>query len=304
MVYNLHPRIKTFFEGFINSAFENHEKSDAWVKEIINQDWRHHSTLIDRGQSSFAKEVAGLSPRDQVIVYCYYYMQMHAVSTYIVYSNAWQNWSMRFSKNLVFIDFGCGPLTSAIAMAWYKLAHNINKAEAAKKGLRFHYIGIDRSSAMLEFAQEVWDGAGNLFHADSTCDLITRTDAPAELPKLVGKYRDGGKLTICLNCSYYFASTSLSVPALIKLITDVLSTVSDDRVCLVYQNADNRSKNEKWVQFKAGMKDSLFPCYSDVCEEITYADVTGKRLQPSYPPIKLRHAILLNQTWKDELETE
>ena len=123
MVYNLHTRIKEFFEGFINPAFESHERSAAWVKEIIDRDWRHHSSLIERGQSSFKNEVAGLSPRDQVILYCYYYMQMHTVSGFHVYKNAFKNHGISFLRNLVFVDFGCGPITSAISMAWYYLAN-------------------------------------------------------------------------------------------------------------------------------------------------------------------------------------
>jgi len=302
--YELHPLVRPLFQGFINKAFEAHVNSDTWINEIKNQEWPYHSGLIDRGQTSFSKEINGLSVRDQVIIYCYYYMQMHAVSCFHVYRQALVKHRLSFLANLVFVDFGCGPITSAIAMAWYHLRFSADKPAAAKHGLRFHYIGIDRSGGMIDFAPEVWQAAGRLFHADSTCDIMKRNAATAAVPEKIEEYRRGRKkLTVCLNCSYYFGSKTLNVEALIKFIGDLLTTLKNDRVCLVFQNADNPYKNEKWEKFKAGIEQHLVPCYADECEGIIYEDVTGKREQRGgNHRIKLRHAVLLNHVWRDERE--
>ncbi|MES2788540.1 MAG: hypothetical protein V4719_02890 [Planctomycetota bacterium] len=301
MAYKLHPRVEAFFKDFINSQFESHDESAAWVKEVASRkgDWRHHSSLIERGQSSFTKEVEGLSTRDQVLIYCYYYMQMHTVSGFHVFKNAFKNQDIRFLRNLVLVDFGCGPITSAISMAWYNLA---NKKKADK--LKVNYIGIDLSKAMRLFGNEVWTGAKDLFHDESTIDIMTRSKAQSGLVPLIEDYRQDRKLTICLNCSYYFGSESLNVDYLISLIRNLLTTFPEERVCLVFQNADNPYKNFRWEEFKGKTEDVLFPRYADTFEQLSYNDVTAKRLQGNPHRIKLRHAVLLNHVWKDELEKE
>lgn len=303
--FTLHPRIKTFFENAVNSPFENGD-TDAWNTEIRGNDgdWSYHSSLVEKGRSSFYGRVKGLTPKEQITIYCYYYMQMHTASSFHVYRNALRTLKMKFLNNLIFVDFGCGPLTSAIAMAWYNLISNKDKSAALRDGLRLNYIGIDRFKPMVDYAKGMWASADGLFHSDATCDVIRRKDAPLLLPILIQKYRRPSFLsqpTICLNCSYYFGSNSLNVSQLVALLRKTVEQFSKDRLCLVYQNATDTRVNEKWEEFKAGMKDLLLPAYDDTCEEHFYCDVTGRRHQRSWHKIKLRHAVLLNQKWSDHL---
>jgi hypothetical protein len=61
--YRLPARIEQFFQEFVNKPFENHERSKAWVREVVNQDWRYHSqTLLEQGRTSFLQERNGLTP--------------------------------------------------------------------------------------------------------------------------------------------------------------------------------------------------------------------------------------------------
>jgi hypothetical protein len=49
-------------------------------------------------------------------------MQMHIVSSFHVFTSSdslLKDYIRDPSKNIVFIDFGCGPLTSGVALAWY-----------------------------------------------------------------------------------------------------------------------------------------------------------------------------------------
>lgn len=296
--YRAHPRIERFFKQFVNKSFERHERSKAWVKEVVNQDWRYHSgTILDRGRASFQHENNGLTPRDQILVYCYYYMHMHVASGLHVFLRGLNDHKLKFLKNPVFVDFGCGPLTSAVALAWYNMVVTRN---GERDGLFLHYIGIDRSRAMLAHAQEATK-VGKLFHKKSTFDFLTRVEAPDEVPRLIDNYRSKKKeLTLILNCSYYFGSHSLNVKNLISFMTDLLNHVADDPVCLVFQNPWHGPVNQKWEQFKNGMKGRLF-LVSRVHETVEYHDVTGRRGQSNPQKIRLRRELLLNRTWKKRL---
>src|SRR5690348_1784453 len=115
--YRAHPRIERFFREFVNRPYEGHERSRAWVREILNRDWRYHSgTILDRGRASFLHERNGLTPRDQILVYCYYYMCMHTASGLHVFLRGLKDHKLKFLNNPVFVDFGCGPLTSAVSL--------------------------------------------------------------------------------------------------------------------------------------------------------------------------------------------
>src|SRR5262249_2704041 len=281
-----------------NKPYEKHERSRAWVREVVTQDWRYHSaTILDRGRASFLQEKNGLTPRDQIIVYCYYYMHMHAVSGLHVFLRGLKDHKLKFLKNPVFVDFGCGPLTSAVSLAWYNMVVNPN---GERDGLFLHYIGIDRSTPMLSHAQGATK-IGELFHEKSTFDFVTRMEAPKVVPQLIDKYRGKAKeLTIILNCSYYFGSHSLNVKNLVSFITYLLNHVADDPVCFVFQNPWCGAVNEKWEQFKNDMGKKLF-LVSSVNESVKYHDVTGRRLQGNPHTIRLRRELLLNHTWKKRL---
>jgi SAM-dependent methyltransferase len=299
--YRLPARIEQFFQEFVNKPFENHERSKAWVREVVNQDWRYHSqTLLEQGRTSFLQERNGLTPRDQILIYCYRYMQMHTASGFHLFLRGLKDHKLKFLTNPVFVDFGCGPLTSAVSLAWYNLAVNRN---AERDGLLLHYIGIDRSTAMLCHAQEATK-IGELFHKKSTFDFVTRMDAPKVVPQLIDKYRSSSRtkeLTIILNCSYYFGSHSLNVTNLVSFITELLrKSVPDDPVCLSFQNPWFGGVNEKWEQFKVGMK-GMLSVVSSVNETVEYHDVTGRRHQGNPHRIRLRRELLLNRTWKRRL---
>ncbi len=298
MFHDRNENLTNFFKTFINSEFEDHEDTTAWKKEVTDTDWKHRSDLIERGQCTFLEGVKGLTIRDLVVIYAYYYMEGHAVSLYHVLLNARKKHKISFLNNLIHVDFGCGPITAAIAMAVYNLKHG--GKDKSKAGLTFHYIGIDQSDAMLSFGQEVQEAAGRLFNSKSTFEYINAEDANRELTTAIGKHRGFFGATICLNFSYYFASQTIDVPALVKLIKRILTEFAADKICLVFQNADNPNKNASWYQFKDYTKGVLFPVYADEAENVSYINVSGRRGQ--YVTIKLLHAVLVNQTFKDAME--
>ncbi|MBA4190907.1 MAG: hypothetical protein C0467_23205 [Planctomycetaceae bacterium] len=301
--YLLHSQIAKFFQEFVTDPFEKHEATKAWKREVATQNWSYQASLIDNGRSSFSEPKNGLSPGDLVLIYCYRYMQMHTVSGFHVLYRNLQDRKLEILRNPVFIDFGCGPLTCGISLAWYNLVVRKHKTPSAPDGLRVHYIGIDRSEAMLAHAQAASLSSG-LFHSKATFDFISRKNLPTLLPGYIKKYREANgnkELTVILNCSYYFGSRTLDVKALVSVVKNLLTEhLQDDKVCLVYQNATHPAVNEKWEEFKKGMK-ALLPSVSDDYEEIQYHDVTGRKTQNNPQTIKLRRGLLLNTAWSDHL---
>lgn len=294
ITYKLLPQIETFFRECVVKPYEEHEVSETWTTEVTKQDWRYHTNIIlDRGRTDFRKECNGLSQRDKIILYCYYYMQMHTVSGYHTFRLARKEHKLNFLDNILFVDFGCGPLTSAVSLAW----HNLKVRPEGNEGLQFRYVGIDISKHMLSYAKKISDDCG-LFHADSVFEFVRSSKVQHELPRIINEHREasGGKeLTVVLNCSYYFASRSLNVAGLTTYITELVSEyLPNDKVCLVFQNPDNDSLNETWEQFKKGVKGVLREL-SRTSETIYYYDVTRQRT--GLPHISLRREYLLNDKW-------
>lgn len=300
--YPLHPRIKRFFLENVNKGFDDHPKSNAWREEVVDRDWRYHSNdILERGRTSFLSTKNGLSPADQVILYCHYYMHQHAASGMHVFLRGLIEHKVQFLHNPVMIDFGCGPMTAAISLAWYNLV--ANKTGETDK-LYLHYIGIDRAPAMLEYCQAI-PKPSYLYRATSTFDFVTRSTAHAEVPTLLSKHRAGfrnQRITLLLNFSYVFGAKVLDVERLANFVRALLSLLKPgDFACLVFQNAWANEVNVKWEDFKKRIKNDL-TCVSCEQEEISYHDAGAKGRQRNPWSTRLRRELLLNETWMEKLK--
>src|SRR4028119_154136 len=153
MDYETPEDLNKFLEEVVNNRFHNPTNTEAWKREVLKQDGHYHTKqILERGRADFNTGFNGLTPHDKVIIYCYYYMQMHIVSSFHVFNSSGsllKDYILDPSKNIVFIDFGCGPLTSGVALAWYY--HSLDP----KKQHNFHYIGIDNCEAMIRKAREI-----------------------------------------------------------------------------------------------------------------------------------------------------
>lgn len=292
--YRLPGRIEDFFKVFVNKPFEEHEATDSWVREVVDQNWDYQTkTIVDRGRTDFSKGWNGLTSNDKILIYAYRYMQMHTVSGFHVFQRGFAEHRLNFLEACIFLDFGCGPLTSGIALA----AHHLAERPDDKDGLTFHYIGIDRCEQMLAHASSASKFPG-LFNQDSTFHFATPAQSLELIPRIVNDRRvttKGNDLAVIISFSYLCASNHLQVGGLIAFISRLLKEcLSKDKVCLVFQNPHNESLNSKWERFKRGVPE--LQGLSKICETVYYYDITG-RDRKALTSIKLRREFLLNQNW-------
>ena len=147
-------------------------------------------------------------------------MPMHLFSSYHIFTKH----LAPVNDKVVFVDFGCGPLTSGIAF-W-----------AALSGHRdITYFGIDSSQRMLDKAQEInrYGPYGDGF------PFIKGWFIPDynQLHNYLGDYISAGNQTqIIFNFCYFLASRTLDITDLSDCLTQIVEKYNQHKMCLVYQN--------------------------------------------------------------------
>ncbi len=138
--YTPSDSIRELLEDLVKQPFENHLPTQPWRDNVMNTDYRYHTRrILNRGITNFDEFFYGLNPEDKVLLYCIYYMPMHLASSYQIFSIHEQVFTtqLRSADNkVVFIDFGCGPLTSGLAFH-----------ETGWQG-SISYLGVESSQAM------------------------------------------------------------------------------------------------------------------------------------------------------------
>lgn len=263
------PVIRSLF-GDINGDFFGHpcikdSKNDLWgydVRYILDE-------VLVRGRGDFSRKHGEISADDKVLLYCYYNMKKHFFTSYAVFQTVVSSLNKFFSNSdykPVFIDLGCGPMTSGLALA--DLIHT-----TTGKKINFTYIGIDISKPMLAKAKSF--NSLSIFSSDSTFDFYSNW-SQIELPtlkKIAGRYNP-----IILNASYLFASTSLDVKDLYEYVNAVARNFSN--VFFVFQNPNRTDRNSKYYEFKSGLKSytSLVEC----SEKILYKPASVESIEDVY----------------------
>lgn len=263
---------------------------EIFKSEIINPIFAHHATtginsimgrtggqirndIIKYGRADFRLGNNGLSDDEIVLLYCYYNMRKHFFTTYFLYERIYNSLMEIISDTNtipVFIDLGCGPLTSGLAISDLHTERTGNQ-------LLVHYIGLDNAPAMLRKATAFWD-VGN-FHPDSRCDLVL---TPDEILDHLIPYQDG-HTTLIFNASYLFASDSLEILDLANFFSNLRRQFGTSRIYFVFQNPDNPERNSKFQQFKSqippytthkrGVKKVAYKNNNDPFREPTAEDV-------------------------------
>lgn len=236
--YRFSENLNTLFEDLVKRPFQNHPLTSAWNAEVRNKDLSYHNKeILDQGRTNFNEPYNGLSPWDKVLIYCDHYMPMHLVSSYHIFRVHTRLFTTHLrchSDRIVFIDFGCGPLTSGIAFWAFARQDNIT------------YLGIDTSQAMLEKAKEI-----NLYgpskYGSSFFKAFELISNYSKLAGLLERYISTNEKTpIILNFCYFLASWTLDVNSLSEVINRIVRKYSKHKIGVVYQNPDLSSLHENW----------------------------------------------------------
>ena len=252
--YKPGENLKHLFAELIEKPFEH--DLPAISEDIKNNRiyyWEDIARILSQGQSDF-DEVSYdkpsneyYFPKDKVSIYCVHHMPRHLFGSYHVFTNYLTPISE--TDKVVFIDFGCGPLTSGIAF----------RAFAGHRDIT--YLGIDSSQTMLNKAAAINNYGLNTYREPffEKIALIRDTD---HLPRLLDRYIEkGDRAQILFNFCYFFSSPTLDIDALSDVLIPMMTAYNQHKMCLIYQNPDHRSLSEsrrlklygKWEQLKTNL---------------------------------------------------
>ncbi|GAX34336.1 hypothetical protein [Nodularia sp. NIES-3585] len=265
--YPIPDDMRECFEKFVKRPYDNHVHTDPWKQEILNQSYDYHRRyILEQGRTDFNIPFNGLPPRAKVLIYCYQYMQMHCMSSYHIFLKHWDlfNGYVACESDInttevapLFVDFGCGPLTSGLAFSHLCM----NK-------IAFHYIGIDRAKPMLATADDF--RSNPKFGEKCTFDFLENYNTKTLL-SLIDKYiYNNPNILIIFNFSYFFASTSINVQELLAIIRSILTKHNSNPVYIVFQNPPGTTINSKWHEFISYLPQFNTLINGPLLEEIQY----------------------------------
>ncbi|RKU13562.1 hypothetical protein C6502_04150 [Candidatus Poribacteria bacterium] len=242
--YRFSESLQGLSEDLVKQPFENHPPTPAWEDQVRDRDtYYHREIILDQGRANFDEPFNGLSPADQVLLYCVYYMPMHLVSSYhiSVHTRFFKNLVTSVDNKVVFIDFGCGPLTSGIAFWAFTGRRNIT------------YLGIDSSQAMCDKAKEI-NQYGPKRYRDP---FFSRFELMSYYTQLTGSLDNAitvaDKTLIIFNFCYFLASRTLDINDLSDIMVQIVERYRNHNMCIVYQNPVSSSLSTNWRILKANL---------------------------------------------------
>lgn len=268
-------KIKPLFQSFNANYFGhphiNHSADNLWgytKKEILDD-------VLVRGRGDFTKNYGKISADDKVMLYCFFNLKKHFFTSYAVFQTVTDSLKAFFSNEEykpVFIDLGCGPMTSGLALA--DLVHSTTGS-----GINFSYIGVDISKPMMEKAMSFQ--SLDIFSSSSTFNFVSNWNDidHKTLHDLAGKNNP-----IIFNASYLFASSSVDPIDLGKYVMDISKNF--DHVFFVFQNPNRIDRNLKYEEFKDSI--SCVPIIPSTNENIRYMAASNEANEDvSYEILKL-----------------
>ena len=248
--------LKNLFKKLIIQPFEHN--LPALSEDVKNNRiyyWEDIARILRQGQSDFDEVSFDKSsseyyfPKDKVSIYCVHHMPRHLFGSYHIFTNYLT--PINEKNKVVFIDFGCGPLTSGIAL----------RAFAGQRDIT--YLGIDSSQAMLDKAGIINKYGPNKYREPffDKFELMRDYDY-GYLSKLLDKYiENGDTIQIIFNFCYFFSSPTLDINNLSDVLIQIMKKYNRHKMCLIYQNPDHQSLSEsrrlklygKWEKLKTNL---------------------------------------------------
>jgi hypothetical protein len=232
--------IRTLFSQF-NSDYRDHPSINDYTdnlwgltrKEILDE-------VLVRGRGDFTISYRNITTDDKVMLYCYFNLKKHFFTSYAVFQNVVDSLGNFFKDpeyKPVFIDLGCGPMTSGLA-----IADLIDQSLGF--GINFSYIGVDIADAMINRAKTF--RTLKIFSEECYFDFKHNWNeiSAEQLYSLAGKHNP-----IIFNASYLLASDSVDEKDLAKYIGQVGQHYSN--VYFVFQNPNRVDRNLKYETLKS-----------------------------------------------------
>jgi hypothetical protein len=188
----------------------------------------------------------------------------------------------------IILDFGCGPLTLGIALAW----HSASTAQIPHSDSLplLSLIGIERSQAMIDQAERFAQRSG-LFHQASTPLFLSSFLQTEDICYLIDCHLSAvtaHEAAIILNFCYFFESRSLDVNQLADVVNLLVKTYSRTPIWILYQNPTDSRLGAKWRAFKSQLRG--FRQVAADCTIPRYFNTTNRKGQ--VVPIKLSYEVL------------
>ncbi|MXY27495.1 hypothetical protein F4Y59_04935 [Candidatus Poribacteria bacterium] len=232
--YTPGENLKNLFEELVVQPFKRN--LPVLAEDVKNNRiyyWEDIARILRQGQSNFDETSYDKPsneyyfPKDKVAIYCGHHMPRHLFSSYHIFTHRLTPISEK--DKVVFIDFGCGPLTSGIAF----------RAFAGQSDIT--YLGIDSSQTMLDKAAVINRYGPNTYKDPFFRKFELMRDCDS-LTGLVDKCIEGGDRTeIIFNFCYFFSSPTLDIDNLSDVLIQIMKRYNQHKICLIYQNPDHRS---------------------------------------------------------------
>ena len=241
MIYSYSNSLRRLLEDLVKQPFENHPHTPAWGDYVINTNYTYQ-TILDQGRTNFDEFFYNLPPGDKVLLYCIHYMPMHLASSYHIFRVHEQVFTTHLrsvNNKIVFIDFGCGPLTSGLAFHDTAWQGNIS------------YLGVESSQAMHDKAMEI----NQYSPCFSGFELISDY---SQLPDLLENIiTENDKTPIIFNFCYFLASYTLNISHLSDAMAQIVDKYCNHNMCIVYQNPNLPKLHKNWeclIEHLAGFR--------------------------------------------------
>ena len=238
--------LHSFFENTVITPFRESlpEEANKFEDYNSNSDYINglRISVLNRGSTNFDVSSSWrdkvYTPEHKVLLNGVFYMPMHLYSSYHLYNSVCKH--VIEGEDVVFIDFGCGPLTSGIAF-W---------AAAGQRNIT--YIGVDISEHMLNKAAEI-NTAGPFGNSDAPFyENFHRGRNFNNLPTFLNSIEKGNPedTLILFNFSYALASMTFQgdINESISVLHEVVQAHLDYKIAMVYQNISGGDEN--WKKLK------------------------------------------------------
>ena len=233
--------LKNLYEKLITQPIaENQLAITENFKNIGTEKSKYlREVILERGRTDFDESYENYSPIDKVLLYCAFYMPMHLFSSFHIFSTKLLP-SIR--NDCVFVDFGCGPLTSGIAFWALTRDYNIT------------YIGIEKSATMRKMAEKINQYGPYIIRNEPFFrDAYFISDYIIELPELLSEIIDDSM--ILFNFSHFLQSNTFKDSSNIETLGTLLANLSmiygRNKITMVYQDPPHNEFQRRWYNLKS-----------------------------------------------------